>query len=154
MLFKIIKLFKPAYKEYEILTKEYQKRISSFIKIENIIIHHESTDIVNQKLFKIIKPQKYKFGSKNFIISLDENGNLLSSIQLSQKIQKFLNFSYMQDIIIIVGGPYGINEEIKNISSELWSLSKMTLTSDSAWLILYEQIYRALTIIHHLPYHH
>lgn len=72
------------------------------------------------------------------------------SQQFAQMIDKSLLGS--SSITFMIGPAYGLSKEIiKNYS--LISLSKMTLQHEIAELVLYEQIYRALTIINNPPYH-
>jgi 23S rRNA (pseudouridine1915-N3)-methyltransferase len=116
---------------------EYRQRLERFTRIEVTVLN--SVDRI---------PFHIKDG--NVVVVLDELGENLSSLSLSEFIKEN---SLTKDIIFIVGGPEGLkNVVIKDPDIRL-SLSKMTLTSQMARLVLIEQIYRAFTLIKGLKYH-
>lgn len=84
----------------------------------------------------------------NFIIALDENGGQYSSHDFSKYIHKI-----DRPISFIIGGAYGLSEEIKVKANLLLSLGKMTMPHVLARLILVEQLYRIYTIKENHPYH-
>ena len=53
----------------------------------------------------------------------------------------------------IIGGSYGLDEEIKSLSNYRLSFSKMTFPHQLFRLILLEQIYKAYKINHNEEYH-
>jgi 23S rRNA (pseudouridine1915-N3)-methyltransferase len=57
-------------------------------------------------------------------------------------------------LVFVVGGPYGVGPEVEALADEKLSLGPMTLPHELARVVLLEQIYRALTIVKGLPYHH
>jgi 23S rRNA (pseudouridine1915-N3)-methyltransferase len=89
----------------------------------------------------------------SFLISLDEKGKKISSIGLSQIIQKSSVESFKK-VIFVIGGAFGLPIDIKERSNLLLSLSDMTFTHTMVRLILAEQIYRACTITKGEKYHH
>lgn len=54
----------------------------------------------------------------------------------------------------MVGGPYGVSDEIYKRANEQLSLSKMTFSHQMVRLFFAEQLYRAYTILRNEPYHH
>jgi len=54
----------------------------------------------------------------------------------------------------LIGGPYGVSVEVKDKAKETISLSRMTFTHEMARVIFFEQLFRAMTIIHGKEYHH
>ena len=89
-----------------------------------------------------------------FYIGLDETGEQLSSKKLAQKLSSWENDPSIKKICFVVGGPYGLNDTQKKHCQLLWSLSAGTFTSDLAWLIMSEQLYRSFSIIRGSSYHH
>ena len=76
---------------------------------------------------------------------------MLSSIDLALKIEKvFNNYS---NINFIIGGSYGLDEEIKKISNLQLSFSKLTFPHQLFRVVLLEQIYRTFKIINKESYH-
>ncbi len=87
-----------------------------------------------------------------YIVVLDEKGELLTSIDFAQLIKKVINQG--RNVIFIIGGAYGLSEEVKKRADKILALSKMTFPHELARLILIEQIYRALNILQKTGYHH
>jgi 23S rRNA (pseudouridine1915-N3)-methyltransferase len=57
-------------------------------------------------------------------------------------------------IVFIIGGAYGVTDELKRRADLLWSLSKLVFPHQLVRLLLAEQLYRANTIRRGEPYHH
>ena len=53
----------------------------------------------------------------------------------------------------VVGGPLGLAPALLDRADHRLALSAMTLPHDLARLVLIEQVYRAVTILHRVPYH-
>lgn len=86
-------------------------------------------------------------------IALDERGKTFSSRAFANFITQNLENKTRQ-LCFIVGGAYGLSEEVKNACTALISLGPMTFPHELAQTILMEQLYRAHSIIAGLPYHH
>lgn len=85
-------------------------------------------------------------------VALDGQGKSLSSEGLSQTIHRTLEEGHRQ-MRFIIGGPDGLHEDL--LQQAVWrlSLGAMTFPHMLARVILLEQLYRAMTIIRHIPYH-
>ena len=86
------------------------------------------------------------------MILLDEHGKEFRSMEFSAYLQK--KMSAGRDIVFVVGGPYGFSEAVYARANGKISLSKMTFSHQMVRLFFVEQIYRAMTILRHEPYHH
>ena len=86
------------------------------------------------------------------MILLDEHGKEFRSMEFSEYLQK--KMSAGRDIVFVVGGPYGFSEAVYARANGKISLSKMTFSHQMVRLFFIEQIYRAMTILRHEPYHH
>ena len=89
----------------------------------------------------------------DYLIALDEKGKALSSQKFANFIQSRANDSVKQ-LVFLIGGAYGIDEEILKRANYRLSLSEFTFPHQLVRLILAEQIYRACTIIRKEKYHH
>ena len=78
----------------------------------------------------------------------------ITSEVLAQELQKVMN-SGAQILEIVIGGPDGFTDQALDEMKPAfrWSLGPMTLPHELATVVAAEQIYRALTILHHQPYH-
>ncbi|MBU2513022.1 23S rRNA (pseudouridine(1915)-N(3))-methyltransferase RlmH [bacterium] len=99
-----------------------------------------------KRLSKLLDPNA-------FTIACYDKGESLSSVQFAEKFKAIANNGYSR-IDFIIGGPFGLPEEILKTSNMVLSISAMTFTHQMARLILSEQIYRAFTIINNESYHH
>jgi 23S rRNA (pseudouridine1915-N3)-methyltransferase len=86
------------------------------------------------------------------IIVLDERGKQFSSPEFANILAGF-NVAGDSNIAFIIGGAYGLSEDVKDKADILLSLAKMTLPHLMVRGFLIEQIYRASTIISNHPYH-
>jgi 23S rRNA (pseudouridine1915-N3)-methyltransferase len=54
----------------------------------------------------------------------------------------------------VVGDSHGLSQDVRDAADFTWALSPLTLQGDLAWLVLWEQVYRAVTLNKGIPYHH
>ena len=87
------------------------------------------------------------------VVLLDEGGKEYRSTEFAAWIEHKQNISTKR-LVFIVGGPYGFAPKVYDAAHEKLSLSKMTFSHQMIRLLFVEQLYRAYTIINHLPYHH
>ena len=145
MKIDLIKIGKPTTQESRSLVEMYLTRT----KILNPIEGSEYKDLENLK-----SKSKALFTPGQWIVALDERGKEWTSPDLAQQFKKWLENPAIKSVAFIIGGPYGLDDELRSKANVVWSLSKGTLPSDLAWVIASEQIYRAFTILKGMPYHH
>lgn len=129
---------------------DYLKRLSKFTKIELIELEDESFDkakTLKKEANKILK----KINPKSFIVTLEIDGKELSSIELSELIEKTIITH--SNITFIIGGSYGLDDEIKKLSNYKLSFSKLTFPHQLFRLLFLEQLYRSYKIINNEEYH-
>jgi 23S rRNA (pseudouridine1915-N3)-methyltransferase len=133
------------------LTDEYLKRISHFVRCEVTELRESSGS--GKKVGIARDSQRISDGLREGAVSvlLDPQGAEWSSEQLAQEIQRWQDTG-TKEVTFIVGGPNGVAPELSGRVSKHWSLSRLTLTHEMARVVLLEQLYRAYTIIHGLPY--
>ena len=117
---------------------EYSKRIKYFVNFEFIEV----------KSLKLEHIKKFK---NKFIFALDEDGELLDSLEFANKIRDFMEDNL--DIVFIVGDANGLPSDVIKNSNMVLSLSKLTLPHLLARVVLIEQLYRSFSIINNIPYH-
>jgi 23S rRNA (pseudouridine1915-N3)-methyltransferase len=86
-----------------------------------------------------------------FVVLLDVEGREWSSTQLAGEIEKWQTTG-KREVAFVIGGHNGVSMEVTGRANFRWSLSRLTLTHEMARVVLTEQLYRAYTIIHGLPY--
>lgn len=129
---------------------EYSKRISKYDKLEIIELPDYDYDLkktLQKEKENIIK----NINLKDYNILLDINGKNYTSLELANKLDKIRITN--SNITFIIGGSYGVDEEIKKIVNERISFSDLTFPHQLFRVILLEQIYRCFKIINHEEYH-
>lgn len=86
------------------------------------------------------------------IICLDERGKQQNSKAFSVLLNSWRNKG-SASFAFLIGGAYGLSEEVRNKSDFIWSLSELTFPFQIARLLTIEQLYRATCIINGHPYH-
>ena len=128
---------------------DYLTRIKKYTKIELIEVKDSKTEekalLVEEK--EILKHIK----DKDYVITLEIDGNMKDSISFSNYLEK-LEVEY-NNIVFIIGGSLGLSDKIKELSNYKLSFSKMTFPHQLFRLILLEQIYRAYKIKNNETYH-
>ena len=126
-----------------IAVSEYEKRLKKPFDIKWELMEEEK---LNQYL------SDWKFTGNDFVILLDERGDNISSPELSRKLENTFNSS--KNVIMIIGGAFGVSEEVRRRSNFVWSFSKLVFPHQLMRVMLAEQIYRAQEITHGGKYHH
>ena len=133
------------------LVDEYLKRLSRFARCEIAEVGasaaREARSGIEEESRRIIgalRPDSLK-------VLLDVEGREWSSIELAAQIERWQT-SGTREAAFIVGGQDGVSREVAARADIRWSLSRLTLTHEMARVVLVEQVYRAYTIIHGLPY--
>ena len=130
---------------------EYSKRLSRYCKLEIIEVADEKTPdnaseiVEGERILKYVKDDAY-------VITLEINGKMLTSEELSEKIDT-LGVQGTSHIIFIIGGSIGLGNAVLKRSDYALSFSKMTFPHQLMRVILLEQIYRSYRIINGEPYH-
>ena len=137
---------------------EYLKRLFPIAKVEILSPDEEKMpenpspalmekvmEKEGEKLLKYLKDE-------DFLILLDLKGKPVTSEELADILRKKM-VSGTSHFFFMIGGPYGNGENIRKRANLKISISAMTFTHQMARLILAEQVYRAMKIIRHEPYH-
>ena len=85
------------------------------------------------------------------IVTLDVPGKPWSTEQLALALQRWLSNGL--PVALMVGGPEGLSQQVKDSAQESWSLSPLTFPHPLVRVIVAEQIYRAWSLINKHPYH-
>ena len=130
---------------------DYKNRISKYTKIEIIEVDDVDNKDINILLLKEKNNIEKHIGNKDYVITLDINGESIDSLEFTKKIDSI--FNNYSNITFVIGGSYGLHEDIKKQSNYSLSFSKMTFPHQLFRVILLEQIYRAFKISNNETYH-
>lgn len=124
--------------------EDYFRRINKYHKLEIIEVDDSVPDIEEGKIIKYID-------NRDYVITLEIDGNSLSSVELAEKIDK--TFISNSNITFIIGGSYGLSDNIKKRSNYKLSFSRMTFPHGLFRMIFLEQLYRSFKILNNETYH-
>lgn len=132
--------------------EEYMKRLGRDIEYRPIKPEKsDNPDLIRKKESLRIREVIEK--SKGILIYCDIGAKTLSTEEFASLIEQ--SRQTYGDIIFLIAGAYGIDEEIlvPSIARRI-SFSPMTFPHSMALLILLEQIYRTIQIGRNTGYHH
>ena len=139
---------------FEISNQLYSKKIGYFYPFEIIEAKskknsRDQADLKKQEdseaILNQIKPEDY-------VVLFDEKGESLTSIDFSKKLLRGVE-SGKRRVVFVIGGAFGVSEDLKQRAQLKVSFSPMTMNHIVAQTVALEQIYRALTILKGIPYH-
>lgn len=129
----------------------YEKRLQRIFRTEWVLLPHSSWDSLAARQDESERLVS-RLSSDEFVVLLDERGKLVDSPSLAQLLLQPLERS--QNVTIIIGGAYGVNETVHQRANLVWSLSPLIFPHQLVRLILTEQLYRVQEIVKGSPYHH
>ena len=146
IIFIILYRSKVGEQTYEFVSLQAKKTYSKVAPYTYKEISKKIKELEKEK--KLI--EKY-IDSKDFVITLEIEGNMLNSVELAKKINN--TFNTHSTITFIIGGSYGLHEAIKERSNYKLSFSKLTFPHQLFRVNLLEQIYRSFKINNNEAYH-
>lgn len=131
--------------------ERYSKRLQGSWKLEWILLPHSALEgpaARQEESQRILQ----KLDERDRVVLLDETGSLWDSPALSRQIQDQLDVS--TQLVLVIGGAYGVNEALQRRANQTWSLSPLVFPHQLVRLLVVEQLYRASCIASGHPYHH
>jgi 23S rRNA (pseudouridine1915-N3)-methyltransferase len=137
------------------LEQDFLKRLKKFARIDVTVIKGESVPDERRKEAKekegerIIKALKNE--QNDVVIAMDNRGDQFTSEGFAEFIEKRKDLG--ENLIFIIGGPFGLSQEVRKKADIIMSLSEMTFLHEIAYVLLLEQLYRGLSINAGSQYH-
>ncbi|HRC28434.1 MAG TPA: 23S rRNA (pseudouridine(1915)-N(3))-methyltransferase RlmH [Candidatus Saccharimonas sp.] len=131
--------------------ERYSKRLQGSWKLEWVLLPHSALEgpaARQEESQRILQ----KLDERDRVVLLDETGSLWDSPALSRQIQDQLDVS--TQLVLVIGGAYGVNEALQRRANQTWSLSRLVFPHQLVRLLVVEQLYRASCIASGHPYHH
>ena len=133
------------------LADDYLARLRHFVRCEVTELREsaarterEGIEEEGRRIIGALRPEA-------LVILLDIGGREWSSPGLAGEVEKWRTRG-AKEVAFVIGGHNGVSQEVTARADHSWSLSRLTLTHEMARVVLAEQLYRAYTIIHGLPY--
>lgn len=133
---------------------EYAEKIRHHLSFEILEVKSagQSREDKEAKVKKEAETILKQIKEDDFVVLLDERGSSLNSIQFSEKLNRIM-LSGKKRAVFIIGGSFGVSEEVQKRAQLKLSLSGFVLNHHVAQVVLIEQIYRGFAILKNLPYH-
>lgn len=147
-MIKIISVGKLKEKYLLEALNEYVKRISKYTKIELIELpdyNYDEVKTINEEGKNILS----KINEKDYVVTLNIKGKKLNSIELA----KFIDTNLSNNLVFVIGGSYGLSENVQKRSNYSLSFSDLTFPHQLFRILLLEQIYRSFKINNNEAYH-
>lgn len=133
----------------------YEKRLKNYTPFEMITVPdikraHLSFEQQKEAEGKMMLQ---KITSTDFVVLLDERGEMFSSESFARFLEKKIMVGTRR-VLFVIGGPYGFSEAVYQRADAQLSFSKFTFSHQMIRLLFVEQLYRAFTILRGEPYHH
>lgn len=138
--------------------EEFEKRLSPYVSLEIVEVRDRGakTEPGESEIRKILEAEGRdilkRIDPGDEVIALDIQGRTMDSLKFSRWLSDFRDEG-IQNLVMIIGGSYGLSQDVLARANEKLSFSKMTFPHQMMRLILLEQIYRAYRIDAGHPYH-
>ncbi|MDE2447616.1 MAG: 23S rRNA (pseudouridine(1915)-N(3))-methyltransferase RlmH [Gammaproteobacteria bacterium] len=133
---------------------DYSRRLGSRLKLTLLEIEpgprsagqspRKAMETEARKLMTALRPDEW-------VVALDERGTQMSTRELADWLDARMRDA--RDLAFLIGGPDGFTPEVLARSDAALSLSRLTLPHALVRVVLAEQLYRAVSILAHHPYH-
>ncbi|HET6862056.1 MAG TPA: 23S rRNA (pseudouridine(1915)-N(3))-methyltransferase RlmH [Pyrinomonadaceae bacterium] len=132
------------------LVEDYVERLGHFVRVEIVELKEAGRadkpgiDKEAGRISDALRPG-------GVTVLLDVAGVEWTSQQLAEQVKTW-EVRGIKEVAFVIGGPHGLSQELVARADRRWSLSRLTLTHEMARVLMFEQLYRAYTIINGLPY--
>ncbi len=150
MRFRIIWTGKTRDARLRALIEDYVERLSHFVRCD-VTELRELGRLDKAGIDKDTKRISDALRPGAITVLLDPDGSEWTSQQLASQVETWEG-NGIKEVAFVVGGPHGVSQDFVSQADKRWSLSRLTLTHEMARVLLLEQLYRAYTIVHGLPY--
>lgn len=143
MLIKVLVVGRLKDRAIQARCDEFAKWLGPYAKLEVQELPDSNVAKEGQAILKALERER---GAA--LVALSEEGKEFTSVKFAEVLGKF-----DRKVVFVIGGSYGLAPEIRAKADLLWSLSRLTFTHELARLLLFEQLFRAVNILHGGSYH-
>ena len=145
---------RPSEKWQENALTMYQQRIQAMAKLTSVT-HDTPRRLKHQRSSSLIELERdllcRDLPTSSYLITLDERGKSLNTSEfMHHLVNAQRNYRHL---VFLLGGPDGHHADTRSDAHLVLSLSCFTLPHMFAKIMLYEQLYRCLTLMNNHPYH-
>jgi len=137
---------------WESLCRPYRERIGKFLAVRDLPVRVRSGLVGAERVREEAAALREAVPERAWVVALDRRGKRRSSRELAGWLAQLIE-GRPHPIAFLIGSDLGLDGEALAAASERLSLGPLTLPHELARLVLYEQIYRALSIRAGIKYH-
>ena len=131
---------------------DYRRRLSRFGAVEEIEVREAGRQAASGRQSDVEATHLLKrLDKRGMGIALTQGGTQWSSREFASQLNRWLEQG--STLSFLVGGSEGLGASVLDKASVHWSLGPLTLPHELARVLVYEQLYRACTILKGMPYH-
>ncbi len=144
---------KMRFAPYRAAADEYLRRIKHYMALEEAELKSELSPKLSELQIREKESRQImaQIAPGTYLFVLDERGKLMTSAEFAQALESLM----MQSVpmAFAIGGAFGHHDILRRRANLVFGLSPLTFPHELARVLVYEQIYRAMTIIKKEPYH-
>ena len=130
---------------------EYAKRLARYASVEE----HEVREGRGNTAAEVERDEGERLldrlPKRSVLVALAREGSSWTSTDLAGRIERWSVAA--RPLAFAIGGSTGLGKDFLQAAQYQWSLGPLTLPHELARVVVYEQLYRACTILRGEPYH-
>lgn len=137
---------------YKALEQDYHQKVQRYLQSDIFYLKDSPEKDVKVKkrkesdaISKFLKPS-------DVVVLCDERGKSFDSLKFSSQLEKWQIMG--QRVVLIVGGAFGVSDELREQVQFKLKLSDFVMPHELARVVLLEQVYRGLSLLNGEKYHH
>jgi 23S rRNA (pseudouridine1915-N3)-methyltransferase len=140
---------RPAFRE---AADEYLRRLGRYGPVQELEVRAAGKVPTPAESLRVEAERlRERIAAGSLVVALDRNGQGWTSEALATRLNRWREAAH--PVALIVGGSHGLAPDLLAAAQERWSLGPPTLPHELARVVVYEQLYRAWTILRGEPYH-
>ncbi len=137
---------------WEELCGEYRRRIAGFLPVRDVPVRSRTAVPGAERLRVEAAALRGALPDPVYLVALDRRGTALSSEDLASRLGRIRD-QWPHAVGFVIGSDLGLDPSLLGAARLRLSLGPLTLPHELARLVLYEQLYRALSLLAGMPYH-
>lgn len=134
--------------------RDYGRRIAGHVKLEEAHVKAERFRGDPEAVRRAEAERLLgRISSRDRLVALDERGGAVDTRSFADLLHQ-ARLDGVARLVFVIGGPYGLDASVRSKAFEVVRLSSLVLNHEVARVVLYEQVYRAFTLLAGTPYHH
>ena len=134
------------------LIEQYERRATRYWPLSVVEVREESARGASPDLVRRKEGERLlERAAGTSLVACDVGGRSMTSEAFASWLQGARESA--TDLCLVIGGAFGLSDEVRARAQSALSLSPFTLPHELARLVLAEQLYRAGTIVRGEPYH-